>query len=124
MKRKYNSYYHVYVLSSRSNQNMVKVGKSNNLKRAPDLNNYGYAGVTDWEQKVTLLTDSNASALALESMINVKLSNEGYLRPKIMWDDLKKPGRRVGATECYNCHVDHAINVGIDMADIYEKYVK
>jgi hypothetical protein len=103
---------------------MVKVGKSNNLKRAPDLNNYGYAGVTDWEQKVTLLTDSNASALALESMINVKLSNEGYLRPKIMWDDLKKPGRRVGATECYNCHVDHAINVGIDMADIYEKYVK
>lgn len=124
MKRKYNTYYHVYILCSRSNQNMVKVGKSNNLKRAPDLNNYGYAGVTDWEQKITLLVASNEAAFALESMINVKLSNQGYLRPKIMWDDLKKPGRNVGAKECYKCHIDHAINVGIEMAEIYEKYVK
>ena len=124
MKRKHNCYYHVYILCSRSNESMVKVGKSNNLKRAPDLNNYGYAGITDWEQKITLFADSNEAALALESMINAKLANQGYLLPKIMWDDLKKPGRRVGATECYKCHIDHAINIGIAMAQVYEKYIK
>ena len=102
---------------------MVKVGKANNLKRAQKLNDYGYAGVTDWEQKITLPTDSNEAALALESMINAKLTKQGFLRDKIMWDDLLKPGRRVGATECYDCSVEHAINVGIEMAEILEKYV-
>ncbi|WP_145981761.1 hypothetical protein [Vibrio algivorus] len=124
MKRKYNNYYHVYILCSRSDEYMVKVGKSNNLKRAPKLNDYGYAGITDWEQKVTLHVDSNEGALALESMINVKLTKQGYLLPKIMWDDLLKPGRRVGATECYNCHIDYAVKVGVEMAEVYEKYVK
>lgn|SRR5690554_2859664 len=124
MKRKYNSYYHVYILCSRNNPNMVKVGKANNLKRAPDLNNYGYAGITDWEQKITLLAHSNESALAIESMIHAKLTNQDYLIPKIMWDDLKKTGRRVGATECYNCHINHAISVGIEMAEVYGKFVK
>jgi hypothetical protein len=103
---------------------MVKVGKSNNLKRALKLNDYGYAGVTDWEQKITLLTDSNEAALALESMIHAKLANQGHLLSKIMWDDLLKPGRRVGATECYKCHINHAINVGVEMAEVFEKYVK
>lgn len=103
---------------------MVKIGKSNNLKRALKLNDYGYAGITDWEQKITLLAESNEAALALESMINVKLANQGHLLPKIMWDDRLKPGRRVGATECYKCHIDYAIYVGIEMAKIYEEYVK
>ena len=103
---------------------MIKVGKSNNLKRVPSFNLMGYAGITDWEQQLTLLVDSNEAALAIESMINAKLSNQGYLRPKIMWDDLNKPGRRVGATECYKCDIEHAINTGIKMAEVYDEFIK
>lgn len=102
---------------------MVKVGKANNLNRIPYFNEAGYANVTDWEHALTLLVESNEAALALESMINAKLTNQGYKLAKIMWNDLKVPNRRVGATECYNCHIDHAIEAGINMSNIYHSFV-
>lgn len=123
MKRKFNEYFHVYILASKSNRNLIKIGKTNNLKRVPYFNQVGYAGVTDWTQVLTLPVHSNHSALALEAMICSKLTNLGYSLPKIFWDDLKVEGRRVGATECYDCHVDEAINVGVQMADIYDTYI-
>ena len=42
----------------------------------------------------------------------------GYALPKIFWDDLKVEGRRVGAAECYNCHVNQVIDIGVEMADV------
>lgn len=123
MSRKQNQYFHVYILVSESDPHMVKVGKANNLKRPAYFREAGYAGVSDWQQVVTIATDSNEAAFAIESMIKAKLYNEGYLRPKIIWNDLKIPGRRVGATECFNCHIDHAIELGVRMADIYEKHI-
>ncbi|GEM_PF-5767159 len=102
---------------------MVKVGKSNNLKRVAYFSEAGYAGITDWVQIATFVSESNEAALALESMINAKLKNQGYLLPKIMWDDLKVPGRRVGATECYSCSYDHAIKVALQMSGIYEEHI-
>lgn len=118
-----NEYFHVYILSSEANPHMVKVGRTNNLKRALYFSEAGYAGVTDWQQMVTFLVDSNEAALALESMINAKLTNQGFRRPKIMWDDVTIPGRRAGATECYCCHIDHAVAVGVEMARIYDDFV-
>lgn len=123
MKKTTNQKFHVYILRSESNPQMVKVGKANNLKRVPYFNKAGYAGVTDWAQVFSLPTDSNESALALESMICAKLASQGYLRPKIMWDDLTKPGRRVGATECYCCHIDHALRVANEMARVHREFV-
>jgi len=123
MKRKSNEYFHVYILCSESNQQFVKVGKANNLKRVPYFSEAGYAGITDWIQVLTLVVNSNHAALALEAMISSKLNNLGYALPKIFWDDLKVEGRRVGATECYNCHVNQAIDVGVEMADVYDKYI-
>lgn len=123
MSRKHNTYFHVYILASASDPHMVKVGKANNLKRPAYFRKAGYAGVTDWQQVVTIAADSNEAAFAIESMLKAKLYNQGFLRPKKMWDDLKVTGRRVGATECFNCHFDHAIDVGIEMAEIYEKFV-
>ena len=113
----------MYILFSKSNPKFVKVGKANNLKRVLYFNEAGYAGVTDWIQAITFIVKSNHSALALEAMISSKLNNLGYALPKIYWDDLKIEGRRVGATECYNCHIDKAIDIGVEMADVYEKYI-
>jgi len=120
---KKNKHFHVYVLQSESNPYMVKIGKANNLKRPMYFGEAGYAGITDWKQAVTIITDSNEAAYAIEAMIKAKLYNQGFLMPKIMWDDLKKPGRRVGATECFSCHVDYAIQLGIEMADIYKEHI-
>lgn len=122
-KRKSNEYFHVYILCSNSNNRFVKVGKANNLKRVPYFNEAGYAGVTDWVQVLSLISDSNHSALSLEAMISSRLNNLGYAHPKIFWNDLKVEGRRVGATECYNCHVDQVIDIAVEMADVYYKYI-
>jgi hypothetical protein len=123
IKRKSNEYFHVYILFSKANPRFVKVGKANNLKRVPYFSEAGYAGVTDWIQALTLIVNSNHAALALEAMISSKLNNLGYALPKIFWEDLKVEGRRVGATECYNCHIDKAVDIGAEMADVYDKYI-
>ena len=123
MKRKPNEYFHVYILCSESNPQFVKVGKANNLKRVPYFNEAGYASITDWIQVFTLVSSSNHAALALEAMISSNLNNLGYGLPKIFWDDLKLEGRRVGATECYSCHVNSAIGIAVAMADVYSEYI-
>lgn len=123
MNAKANEHFHVYILRSESDAQMVKIGKANNFKRAPYFKKAGYAGVTDWIQVKTFPTNSNESALALEGMICAKLASQGFLRPKIMWNDLTKPGRIVGATECYCCHIDHALSVATEMARVHAEFV-
>jgi hypothetical protein len=123
MKKKSNQIYHVYILYSASQPNMVKVGKANNLKRVPYFNLAGYAGITDWIQALSIPTSSNEAALAIEAMIAAKLINHGYKREKIMWSDLLVKDRIVGATECYNCTVDYAIAEAISMANLYFEYI-
>lgn len=122
-QKKYNEHFHVYVLVSTSDPFMVKIGKANNLKRALHFNKSGYAGITDWKQVLTLPTQSNESALALEAMICAKLTHKGFLRPKIMWTSKIISTRTVGATECYSCHIDHAIQVANEMARVHEEFV-
>jgi hypothetical protein len=123
IRRKSNEYFHVYILFSKANPSCVKVGKANNLKRVPYFSEAGYAGITDWIKALTLVVNSNHAAFALEAMINSKLNNLGYALPKIFWDDLKVEGRRVGATECYNCQIDKTITIGVEMADVYDKWI-
>lgn len=121
-KRKANEYFHVYVLVSAKNEDLIKVGKANNLLRAHHLARMGYAGRTDWMHVATFPLDSNHNALALESLINAKLSNQGYKVPRMSWVNLINK-RESYADECFSCTKEHAIAVANQMADVIHCHV-
>ena len=121
-KRKANEYFHVYVLMSEKAGEMVKVGKANNLSRTRHLARMGYAGRSDWVHIASFPMKSNHDALALESLINAKLSNQGYKIPRMSWTNLMNQ-RKSYADECFTCSKEHAISVANEMADVVNSHV-
>lgn len=115
-------HFHVYILASKSRNNFVKVGKTNNLFRVQGLVDMQYADIADWEQKASFPLTSNHAATALESMINSKLSNQGHKRPRLPWTN-KINNRASFADECYSCTCEHAISIANELAEVYQKYV-
>jgi len=120
--------YHVYIIESESDQGFIKVGKTNNTSRVKELNKMGYAGKTDYIQKASILAHSDTSALALEGMINSKLSQLGHKLDKIMWFDLvnKKriaKGKPVGATEMYRAPISLVISVALHAANTFASFM-
>lgn len=116
------SIFHVYVLASEESEGLVKVRKANNLSRTRHLARMGYAGRADWMHVATFPVDSNHNALALESLINAKLSNQGYKVPRMSWVNLINK-RKSYADECFTCTKEHAISVANDMAEVLNKHV-
>jgi len=116
-KRKYNEYFHVYVLTSEEPGCLLKVGKANNLSRIPHLVRMKYAGRNDWVHVASFPVASNLDALALEILVHAKLSNQGYKVPRMPWvNRINK--RKSYADECFSCSKEHAISVATDMAHI------
>lgn len=114
-KRLANEHFHVYVLASES-RGMVKVGKANNLNRTVALARMGYADASDWVHMASFPVFSNHEAVALESMVIARLSNQGYKLPRLQWTNLTNR-RPSFADECFSCPAEHAISVACQMSE-------
>ncbi|WP_304524966.1 GIY-YIG nuclease family protein [Halomonas sp. I5-271120] len=121
-RRKANQYFHVYILVSEGEENVVKVGKANNLSRTRSLARMGYAGKDDWLHIASFPMNSNHEALALESLVIAKLSNQGHKLPRVSWKNLIN-GKPSYADECFSCSAEHAIAVASDMATLLEQHL-
>lgn len=121
-RRKANQYFHVYILVSQSSESVVKVGKANNLSRTRSLARMGYAGRRDWSHIASFPMNSNHGALALESLVIAKLSNQGYKLPRMSWTNLIN-GKPSYADECFSCSAEHAITVANHMASLIEQHI-
>ena len=113
--------FHVYVLASDSLA-LVKIGKSNNDRRIPALVAMCYGGAEDWRQVKVFPVNSNQAAVAVESMVHARLSNEGFRRSRFQWKN-RKNGRPSYADECFTCSPEHAISVGEHMVCVYRSSV-
>ena len=120
-KRLANGHFHVYILASQS-IGMVKVGKANNLRRTISLARMGYAGATDWVHLASFPVSSNQEAIALESMIIARLSNQGYKLPRLQWANLIN-SRPSFADECFTCPSEHAISIACQMSEVFHIHV-
>jgi hypothetical protein len=114
-------FYHVYILRS-IDRNMVKVGKANNLFRVKALAGMRYGGASDWQQIVSFPLQSDHAALALEAMINARLSDQGHKIPRFSWVNYlnKRPSF---ADECFQCDLTHALAVAQEMAAVFDSHV-
>jgi hypothetical protein len=121
-KRLANQHFHVYVLASRS-RGMVKVGKANNLRRTISLARMGYAGASDWVHIASFPLFSNHEAIALESMIIARLSNQGYKLPRLQWTNLIN-SRSSFADECFTCSSEYAISIACQMSAVFHIHVR
>lgn len=121
-RRKANQYFHVYILVSQSGESVVKVGKANNLSRTRSLARMGYAGRHDWSHIASFPMNSNHEALALESLVIAKLSNQGHKLPRMSWTNLIN-GKPSYADECFSCSAEHAITVSNEMALLIEQHI-
>lgn len=121
-KRKSNKYFHVYILVSEKEKGLIKVGKTNNLRRTRHLARMGYGGRSDWEHVVSFPLQSNHDALALESLVNAKLSNQGYKVPRMSWVNLINE-KLSYADECFTCSKEHAIDVVHKMAGVIQSHI-
>lgn len=65
-RRKSNQYFHVYILVSQDSDQLVKVGKANNLSRTRSLARMGYAGKGNWMHIASFPMNSNHEARPLE----------------------------------------------------------
>ena len=120
--RKNNEFFHVYILVSESDKNLIKIGKANNLNRPRSFSRMGYAGKDDWYQVVSFPMGSDHEAIALESFIIAKLSNQGYKIPRVSWKNLIN-GKPSYADECFSCSVGHAIEIANEMSGVLQKYL-
>ncbi len=84
-REKFNRNYHVCVLVSRTGQNLVKVGKANNLSRVRAFSRMGYADRNDWEHMASFPMSSNGEAIAIERLIAAKLANQGHRLSRMAW---------------------------------------
>ena len=121
-RRKSNQYFHVYILVSQKAGGLVKVGKANNLSRTRSLARMGYAGRGDWMHVASFPMNSNHEAIALESLMIAKLSNQGHKIPRISWTN-RINGKASYADECFSCSSDHAITVAHEMASLVEQHI-
>ena len=121
-RRKSNQYFHVYILVSQDSEGLVKVGKANNLSRTRSLARMGYAGKIDWIHVASFPMNSNHEAIALESLIIAKLSNQGHKLARMSWKN-RINGKNSYADECFSCSSDHAIAVANEMASILDQYI-
>ena len=121
-RRKSNQYFHVYILVSQKAGGLVKVGKANNLSRTRSLARMGYAGRGDWMHVASFPMNSNHEAIALESLMIAKLSNQGHKIPRISWTN-RINGKASYADECFSCGSDHAITVADEMASLVEQHI-
>lgn len=119
--RKANEYFHVYILVSKQEECLLKVGKTNNLKRTRHLARMGYAGRSDWEHVASFPVKTSHDALALESLINAKLTNQGYKLPRVSWRNLVNE-KLSYADECFTCSKEHAISVADSMAGVVQDH--
>lgn len=122
-KKKANEYFHVYILVSKQQKGLLKVGKTNNLRRTKHLARMGYAGRSDWTHVASFPVQSSQDALALESMVNAKLTNQGQRVPRMPWINLIN-SKRSYADECFNCSVEHAISVALKMSELVQTHIK
>ena len=121
-KRLANEHFHAYVLASKSS-GMVKVGKANNLRRTISLARMGYAGASDWMHLASFPVVSNHEAVALESMIIARLSNQGHKLPRLQWVNLIN-NRPSFADECFSCPSEHAISIACQMSEAFHVHVR
>lgn len=121
-RRKSNQYFHVYVLASQESGNLVKVGKANNLTRTRSLARMGYADRGDWTHIASFPVNSNHEALALESLVIAKLSNQGHKLPRMPWTN-RINGKPSYADECFSCSSEHAIAVADEMAVLIAQHI-
>ena len=121
-QRKANEYFHVYILASNQHDRLLKIGKTNNLRRTKHLTRMGYAGRCDWTHVASFPVQSSQDALALESMIIAKLTNQGQREPRMPWINLINE-RLSYADECFTCSVDHAISVALEMSEVVQAHV-
>ena len=121
-KRSANQYFHVYILVSQGSENLVKVGKANNLSRTRSLARMGYAGRDDWSHIASFPMSSNHEALALENLVIAKLANQGHKLSRMSWTNLIN-GKPSYADECFSCSAEHAITVANDMASLLEQHL-
>lgn len=120
--------YRVYILSSKSDPEYIKVGKTNNIHRVPHLSRMNYGNKQDWEEIHSLHTTNDVEAYALESMVSAKLTKLGYKLPKVMWNDTwdKKrieSGKLIGATELFRAPIDLVLSVAKEAEAIFVSYI-
>jgi hypothetical protein len=119
------NYSHVYILRSVSDPTFIKVGKASNLTRVPELQQMGYANVTDWEQVFTVLAHSPESACKIEGLLSKKLKESGVWLGNIRWNDIYKKRAEQGAIECYRESINTVISLAIEMANqVYNGYIE
>ena len=121
-RRKSNQYFHVYILVSQESEDLVKVGKANNLSRTRSLARMGYAGRGDWTHIASFPMNSDHEAIALESLVIAKLSNQGHKLPRMSWTN-RINGKPSYADECLSCSSSHAITVANEMASLLEQHI-
>ena len=121
-RRKSNQYFHVYILVSQESEDLIKVGKANNLSRTRSLARMGYAGRGDWTHIASFPMNSDHEAIALESLVIAKLSNQGHKLPRMSWTN-RINGKPSYADECFSCSSSHAITVANEMASLLEQHI-
>lgn len=122
MAKSHNEHYHVYILFSPSDKGLVKVGKANNITRVKALVRMCYANRADWRQIASFPVNSDHDALALEAMINAKLSNQGLKIPRTPWIN-RINGRPSYADECFSCEPDHAVSVAHKLSEALQVHI-
>ncbi len=120
--------YRMYILSSKSDPEYIKVGKTNNEHRVPHLSRMNYGNKQDWQEIYSLYTSNDVEANTLEYMVSSKLTKLGYKLPKVMWNDTwsKKriaAGKLIGATELFRAPVDVVKSVAIRAEEVFLEFL-
>jgi len=120
--------YRMYILSSKSDPEYIKVGKTNNVHRVPHLSRMNYGNKQDWEEIHSLHTSNDVEAYALESMVSSKLTKLGYKLPKVYWNDTwdKKrieSGKLIGATELFRAPIEVVKSVANEAEKVFLSFI-
>jgi len=108
-----------------SDPTFIKVGKASNLTRVPELQQMGYANVTDWEQVFTVLAHSPEYAYKIEGLLSKKLKKSGVWLGNIRWNDIYQERAEQGAIECYRESINTVISLAIETANqVYNEYIE
>jgi hypothetical protein len=96
---------YVYVLSPKSEPNVVKLGKAESVeKRFNAFNKIGYCGFDDWEVRDFIELDDDRCARKTEKSISKQLKTDGLYRGKVKHLYPAKNDYEAG-TETYNTNL-------------------